>query len=171
MGMIHSGQIVVLELGEGDVEVIKCFERKGTFTDGRVVLGMGGVKKKRKPRVRKGLHNGVAKVNGDGDGGMGRVHGEVNGHEEGQILNGEDANQQNGDIEMANGDAREGEAEDSPEENEQEEARSTTANGAWISSLTASDDGQWLAVADLVGRISVYNLDTLQVSIALFYRS
>lgn len=39
------------------------------------------------------------------------------------------------------------------------------ADAAWVSSLAASEDGQWLAVADLEGRVTIFNLDTLQVSL------
>ncbi|WVQ86293.1 hypothetical protein IAT38_008462 [Cryptococcus sp. DSM 104549] len=37
----------------------------------------------------------------------------------------------------------------------------------WVSSLAASEDGQWLGVADLAGRVSVFNLDTLQLHATL----
>ncbi|OCF35969.1 hypothetical protein I316_02464 [Kwoniella heveanensis BCC8398] len=36
-------------------------------------------------------------------------------------------------------------------------------NQPWVSCLAASEDGQWLGVADLAGRVSVFNLDTLQL--------
>ncbi|KAK8850731.1 hypothetical protein IAR55_004651 [Kwoniella newhampshirensis] len=37
----------------------------------------------------------------------------------------------------------------------------------WISGLAASEDGQWLGVSDLAGRVSVFNLDTLQLHATL----
>ncbi|BEJ03180.1 hypothetical protein CcaverHIS641_0103550 [Cutaneotrichosporon cavernicola] len=41
----------------------------------------------------------------------------------------------------------------------------TPAKGpaAWITALAASDDAQWLATSDLEGKVTVFNLDTLQL--------
>ncbi|WVQ77610.1 hypothetical protein IAR50_007298 [Cryptococcus sp. DSM 104548] len=63
----------------------------------------------------------------------------------------------NGDVSM--------EGDDSEEDNEEEEevVQKKEEQQAWVSSLAASADGQWLGVADLKGRISVFNLDTLQL--------
>ena len=58
---------------------------------------------------------------------------------------------------------------DDEEEEDEEDEQSTDVpivdeGVAWISCMAASEDGQWLAVSDLGGKISVYNLDTLRVS-------
>jgi hypothetical protein len=62
------------------------------------------------------------------------------------------------DVEM-NGD-------DEKHENEEEEedgAADGDRDSAWISCLAASDDGQWLVSSDTNARVTIYNLDTLQV--------
>ncbi|TYJ51515.1 hypothetical protein B9479_007911 [Cryptococcus floricola] len=65
-----------------------------------------------------------------------------------------------GDVSM-NGD----EEEEEEEEEEEVVVKKKEELQAWVSSLAASADGQWLGVADLKGRISVFNLDTLQASL------
>ena len=37
--------------------------------------------------------------------------------------------------------------------------------GSWIACMAASEDGQWLGVSDLLGRVAIYNLDTLRVGL------
>lgn len=57
---------------------------------------------------------------------------------------------------------------DEPEEQEKpiiKQDESDSRTGAWITTLAASADGQWLAAGDVTGRVTVVNLDTLQVSI------
>lgn len=60
---------------------------------------------------------------------------------------------------------------DSESESESDSPSTFHSNGIhkqtqneWISILTVSEDGQWLGVADLEGRVEVFNLDSLQVS-------
>ena len=67
-----------------------------------------------------------------------------------------------------NGASDEDEVEDDEDEQDQEE-RKTRTPGAWIVCLAASEDGQWLATSDLLGRIAIYNLDTLRVSFSCIY--
>ncbi|RSH87122.1 U3 small nucleolar RNA-associated protein [Saitozyma podzolica] len=51
---------------------------------------------------------------------------------------------------------------DGDDDNDNEKKAGVRADAAWVSSLAASEDGQWLAVADLEGRVTIFNLDTLQ---------
>ncbi|ORY26812.1 WD40-repeat-containing domain protein [Naematelia encephala] len=55
-----------------------------------------------------------------------------------------------------------GHAMDVDSEEEAEEPATSTKTPAWVTSLAASDDGQWLALGDLAGRVVIINLDTLQ---------
>lgn len=78
------------------------------------------------------------------------------------------------DIDMADGfvngepngasDAEDEEEEEEDDDAEISEERERSTPGAWIVCLAASEDGQWLATSDLLGRIAIYNLDTLRVS-------
>ncbi|WWD20897.1 hypothetical protein CI109_105375 [Kwoniella shandongensis] len=124
LGLVASGQIVVLELPEqpkDGVNVVKCFARQDKIVDGRVVKG------------KKATANGHT------------PNGDVNG----------DVDMDKG-VEEEVGSGSEDETEDEAEKKQEEQA-------AWISSLAASEDGQWLGVSDLAGRVSVFNLDTLQL--------
>jgi U3 small nucleolar RNA-associated protein 4 len=38
-----------------------------------------------------------------------------------------------------------------------------TGPPSWITALSTSDDGQWLATSDLGGKVTIFNLDTLQL--------
>ncbi|WVQ95410.1 hypothetical protein IAU59_002507 [Kwoniella sp. CBS 9459] len=66
------------------------------------------------------------------------------------------------DVEMENGKESEEES-DNESEDDEEAVGSKEEKQPWVSCLAASDDGQWLGVADLAGRVSVFNLDTLQL--------
>lgn len=73
------------------------------------------------------------------------------------------------DVEMngnGNGALDDEKHEEEDEDDEEEHGdKGLHANaGAWISSLAASDDGQWLVSSDTNARVTIYNLDTLQVS-------
>lgn len=59
----------------------------------------------------------------------------------------------NGDIEMA-------ESDESEDENDKPTAK---ASAPWITGLASSDDSQWLSTSDLDGKVTVFNLDTLQL--------
>lgn len=61
-----------------------------------------------------------------------------------------------GDVEMGNG-------------NEQGQSETSgSGQGNWVTTLAASSDGQWLAAGDFKGGVTVYNLDTMQVSYLVF---
>lgn len=49
------------------------------------------------------------------------------------------------------------------EEEEEDGVADKDRDSAWISCLAASDDGQWLVSSDTNARVTIYNLDTLQV--------
>lgn len=77
------------------------------------------------------------------------------------------------DVEMAEPSAQNGtngEANGHFDDNEEDApptsngSAKVVAPGAWRVCLAASDDGQWLATSDLLGRVAIYNLDTLRVS-------
>lgn len=81
------------------------------------------------------------------------MNGNVNGNG-----NGDDV-EMNGNV---NGDDEKHEHDD--EEEAGDDAGESSGDQAWISCLAASDDGQWLVSSDTNGRVTIYNLDTLQVS-------
>jgi len=57
---------------------------------------------------------------------------------------------------------------DEDEEKEEVKEEETAIKGdeqSWISCLGASGDGQWLVSGDTAGRVTIFNLDTLQVSL------
>ncbi|KAL1412484.1 U3 small nucleolar RNA-associated protein [Vanrija albida] len=65
-----------------------------------------------------------------------------------------------GDVSMTNGHAE----SDDEEEDDEPVARSGGNEPApWVTAMSASDDGQWLATSDLGGKVTVFNLDTLQL--------
>lgn len=73
------------------------------------------------------------------------------------------------DVEMSepashrvDGQAEDDDQVESDEVNEGSKREATP--GAWRVCLAASDDGQWLATSDLLGRVGIYNLDTSRVS-------
>ena len=61
---------------------------------------------------------------------------------------------------------REDDESSSEEENEEDEegVKTVGEKQGRVASMAVSADGQWLAVSDLLGKVSVYNLDTLRVS-------
>jgi U3 small nucleolar RNA-associated protein 4 len=88
-------------------------------------------------------------------------------HREAKGLNGDSSATVNGN---GNGNGNEEEDEDmdiAPEDNSNSSSHESK-NGNWISCLCASEDGQWLVSSDVGGRVTVFNLDTLQVSHASF---
>jgi U3 small nucleolar RNA-associated protein 4 len=140
LGLAASAQVVVLDLpriGEGEGEglrVSKCFLRDERTVGGRVIKSIAG-----KAGTEKEV---VSTTNGSGK--TTRQDQQLNGY-----------------AETSEDD------EDNEDEDEQRAiGRLSPGKGpvAWISSMAASDDGQWLAVSDLEGKVSVFNLDTLQVS-------
>lgn len=60
------------------------------------------------------------------------------------------------DVEMANGD-------DSDESDDEDSSSKKNAPAPWITGLSASDDSQWLVTSDLDGKVTIFNLDTLQL--------
>ena len=54
------------------------------------------------------------------------------------------------------------------EEVKDEETATKDEEQSWISCLGASGDGQWLVSGDTAGRVTIFNLDTLQVSQPFF---
>jgi hypothetical protein len=61
---------------------------------------------------------------------------------------------------------REDEEEEDEEKDDvkEEEEVKVKEEQSWISCLGASGDGQWLVSGDTAGRVTIFNLDTLQVS-------
>jgi hypothetical protein len=68
-------------------------------------------------------------------------------------------------------DEKEGEEDEEADEDKEEEAVEVKEEvkveeeQSWISCLGASGDGQWLVSGDTAGRVTIFNLDTLQVSL------
>jgi len=141
MGHVQSGNIIVVSLpspstGEGEgVEVIKSFQMGGNVVHGRVIAG--------KKRRRNGRKNEV-------------VVEEVAEEDEMEV----DAVPDDEDKE----EEREGEDKEDDNEEEVKEEVKVEEEQSWISCLGASGDGQWLVAGDTAGRVTIFNLDTLQVS-------
>ncbi|WVR08787.1 hypothetical protein IAU60_005845 [Kwoniella sp. DSM 27419] len=77
---------------------------------------------------------------------------------DGRVVKGLSNGVTNGDIDMDDQEKSDSESEDDePQLGKQED------KVPWVSCMAASDDGQWLGVSDLAGRVSVFNLDALQV--------
>lgn len=164
LGLAMSGQVVVLELdgsrearGGGEVRVAQVFKRDDITVGGRVIVGKkemganGGGKK-----AGKGKGKGKGAVNGDVDVDM-------------------DANNDNTAL------AARGEDEEDEDDGHEDEESGTEdmAEGkvpmvgpkqGWVACMAVSADGQWLAVSDLLGKVSVFNLDTLRVSVSFIVR-
>lgn len=143
LGHVQSGNVVVVQLPahadpETRVEVLKCFRPGGNVVAGRVIAGGGGGGGRRRQRK-------LAKLNGQVNG-----HGNDSAHAK---------DSQSEDVEM-NGD----EEPETEREEAHQDSPETDQEGAWIACLAASEDGQWLVSSDTLGRVTVYNLDTLQVS-------
>lgn len=136
LGLV-TGQVLIIELAE-DEENVEVEVVKCFERKERVVRG----------RVIKGKN-----VNGTG----------VNGNNTAPDIDvsmTEKAEEQ----ESNSGSESESESEsDSPSTFHSNGAHKQTQN-EWISTLAVSEDGQWLGVADLEGRVEVFNLDSLQVS-------
>ncbi|GAA5969317.1 hypothetical protein JCM3765_001882 [Sporobolomyces pararoseus] len=62
----------------------------------------------------------------------------------------------NGDVEMSNGN----DSEDSQDDEEEEEEGTNKVQKNTIVALTSSQDGKWLATADLNRSVEIYNLET-----------
>lgn len=138
LGLTNLNAVIVAlpkEDGEGDVRVTECF--KPLVSDGsRTTVGLT---RRQQKKLAKEAKERAGAANGDA----------------------------NGDVEMADeaGDAQGGEKETNEDEDVPEtDSKSTSTPGAWISCIAASEDGQWLATADLLGRVAIYNLDTMRVS-------
>lgn len=123
-----------------------------------MIAGSGGLEGKNKRQLRKiaqmaevanakDLANTVANANEIANGnGTGGKH-----------VNGTDA-----DVEMNGNDDDEKHEDEGPTAKNNVEEK--VSDGAWVSCLAASEDGQWLASSDTRARVTIYNLDTLQVS-------
>ena len=137
MALTHLVVVVVsLPTEDDDARVLECF--KPIESDG----GRTIIRRQRRGRGKKGK---IAQ----------------------SVVNGDD------DVEMAEDAAVEPESEaesDAEEDEEKDEDEGETiradksAAGAWRVCLAASDDGQWLSTSDTLGRVAIYNLDTLRVS-------
>jgi hypothetical protein len=128
-----------MDLRDHGVIVAGVLRRDGGLIGGRAVRGG----KKMRKREQKALP-----ISSNG-------HADTNGYINGNI---------NGDVEMGNGHDDvdvEGDEEDLVTEAEEEKGES----GLWVKCLAASEDGQWLGIGDLAGSISIFNLDTLRVSL------
>jgi U3 small nucleolar RNA-associated protein 4 len=71
------------------------------------------------------------------------------------------------DMEVAEEDEEDEEADEEKEEVKEEVAQKEEEQ-SWISCLGASGDGQWLVSGDTAGRVTIFNLDTLQVCLEPF---
>lgn len=144
LGLV-TGQVLIIELVEDEenveLEVVKCFERKERVVRGRVIRGKN--------------------VNGNA------VNGDRNVADDIDVSMADEADEQKSNS----GSESESESEsdsDSPSTFHSNGAHKQTQN-EWISTLAVSEDGQWLGVADLEGRVEVFNLDSLQVSTFFFF--
>ena len=90
---------------------------------------------------------------------QGRPNGLPNGHSK---LNGDVVQTGTNDGSHADPPENDESEDDSDEPAENEPEPESTPDGSWITSLAASADGQWLAAADLLRRVYILNLDTLQ---------
>ena len=144
MSLTHlSVAIVALPPSGEEVRVMECF-RPLQSDGGRVVKqkkGLEGGSKKRRSEAMEDVDMDEELANGDANGTNG-----ANG------VSDEDSDDE----------------EDEGNEDVSEETKVSSTPGAWIACLAASEDGQWLATSDLLGRIAIYNLDTLRVSIAAY---
>lgn len=139
LGLV-TGQVLIIELVEDEenveVEVVKCFERKERVVRGRVIKGKN--------------------VNG--------VKGGRNAADDIDVSMADEADEPKSKSGSKSESESESESDsDSPSTFYSNRAHKQTQN-EWISTLAVSEDGQWLGVADLEGRVEVFNLDSLQVS-------
>lgn len=156
LGHVQSGNLIVVQLPSHDNDrekvelgVVKCFKPAGNLVGGRVIAGhrQPGQVQKTKRQLKKmaqmeaiATAAAVAKLNEEEEGGDVEMNGNGNG-------NGDDEKHENED-----------------DDDEDEGVDSDNKDRAWISCLAASDDGQWLVSSDTNARVTIYNLDTLQVS-------
>ena len=63
---------------------------------------------------------------------------------------------------LSNGHAHHDSASDTESSSEDEQPK-TSEKKPWVCCLASSQDGQWLAMADLSGGVTIYNLDTLRL--------
>lgn len=152
LGHVQSGNLIVVQLPSHDEDrdrdrvemgVVKCFKPAGNLVGGRVIAGQPVHKTKRqlkKMAQMEAIAIAAAKLNEE---------------EEDVEMNGQ------GDDEKHE---NENENENEDEDDEDEGVERDNKDKAWISCLAASDDGQWLVSSDSNARVTIYNLDTLQVS-------
>lgn len=118
-----------------EVAVLGCFAPQYDAAGGRIVLGLKGKTSRRRPGPSR-RENAEKKA-------------QANGHANGEA-------DEEGDVDMTNGHAT---------DERIETAQATqSGQGHWTNTLAASGDGQWLAAGDVKGGVTVYNLDTMQVS-------
>ncbi|KGB78908.3 hypothetical protein CNBG_4746 [Cryptococcus deuterogattii R265] len=138
LGLV-TGQVLIIELVEDEesveLEVVKCFERKERVVRGRVIRGKN--------------------VNGNA------VNGDRNAADDIDVSMADEADEQKSNSGFESESESESDS-DSPSTFHSNGAHKQTQN-EWISTLAVSEDGQWLGVADLEGRVEVFNLDSLQL--------
>ena len=138
MGHVQSGNIIVVSLpspSTGEGEGVEVI--KSFQMGGNVVHGRVIAGKKRRRNGRKNDPEVVEEV----------------------------VEEENDDMEVdaVPEDGEEKEEEDGEEVEVKEEVK-VEEEQSWISCLGASGDGQWLVSGDTAGRVTIFNLDTLQVS-------
>lgn len=160
LGHVQSGSIVVVALPslssssgletEMEVEVVKCFQMGGNTFQGRVIAGPGN---------GHGNGNGQKKQRRRNGRGHANANGTVNGVANGEIVD----EAMEVEVEEEVDDVEEDEVKE-----EEDDGKTSKGNqdgrGQWIKCLGASGDGQWLCSGDTAGRVTIFNLDTLQVS-------
>lgn len=181
MGMAMSGQVVILELngGEGqvkgeEVRVAQVFKRDEAMVGqaGRVIVpmkdaagagaaaGKGAAPRRQRRRARK-------QVDSDAPAAV-VVNGDAHAPAEGEMEIDQEAEDPAGPAteQEKEKEGREDDESSSEEENEEDEegVKTVGEKQGRVASMAVSADGQWLAVSDLLGKVSIYNLDTLRVS-------
>jgi U3 small nucleolar RNA-associated protein 4 len=135
LGHVQSGNIIVVALPAVSKEEVEVV--KCFQMGGNMIHGrvIAGLTKKQRKAAEHAEKNGLVKAAADGE--------------------------KDKDVEMNGDDAEEDEGEE-----EKQLATTTKETGnesTWISCLAASNDGQWLVSSDTSGRVTIFNLDTLQV--------
>lgn len=143
--MALTGQqllVIALPRGEEDVRVMECFAPLESAEGGRVIV-QGRLSRRKEKALKRA----------------------ANGHANGEDVEMEDASAPNGVNGEANGHSAEKEKDDDEDDSTTRLSDNKVSTpGAWRVCLAASEDGQWLASSDLLGRVAIYNLDTLRVS-------
>jgi U3 small nucleolar RNA-associated protein 4 len=138
MGHVQSGNIIVVSLPSPDSDEGEGVEVIKSFQmGGNVVHGrviVGG-----KKRRRNGRKNGI----------------DPESVTEVEVVD---------DMEVDEKEGEDDEEADEEKEDVKEEVAQKEEEQSWISCLGASGDGQWLVSGDTAGRVTIFNLDTLQVS-------